>query len=256
MVAAKGGQRVGYCRVSSADQNAVRQLDGIQIDERFEDKASGKDTNRPALQAALKHVRRGDVLVVHSMDRLARNLSDLLALVKELTSKGVAVEFFKEKLAFTGDDSPTSKLMLAVMGGAAEFERDMIRARQREGIDAAKARGKHLGHVAALTPVQVQELRQRVAANETRQRSPRYSASAVRACTTTWWSNTPPIALSACPGFAGDTEGQTIRSCACSSERRQSMPAPRRQPTDGMQDEHVRSRRGSTDCTALRLSRS
>ena len=98
------------------------------------------------------------------MDRLARSLSDLLGLVKELTGRGVAVEFVKESLSFTGDDSPASKLILAVMGGAAEFERDMIRARQREGIAAARARGKHLGRVAILKPAQAEELRQRVAA--------------------------------------------------------------------------------------------
>jgi DNA invertase Pin-like site-specific DNA recombinase len=166
MVAAKGGQRVGYIRVSSADQKTARQLDGVAVDERFEDKASGKDVHRPALQAALRHLRKGDVLVVHSMDRLARSLADLLALVKELTEKKVAVEFVKESLVFTGDDAPASKLMLAVMGAAAEFERDMIRARQREGIDAAKSRGQHLGRKAILKPPQVKELRKRVAAGE------------------------------------------------------------------------------------------
>jgi DNA invertase Pin-like site-specific DNA recombinase len=162
----KGGQRVGYKRVSSVDQSNVRQLDGVPVDEVFEDKASGKDVKRPGLERALKHVRKGDVLVIHSMDRLARNLSDLLALVKDLTGRGVSVEFIKESLTFTGDDSPASKLMLAVMGGAAEFERDMIRARQREGIAIAKAKGKHLGRAASLTPAQAQELRQRVAAGE------------------------------------------------------------------------------------------
>jgi DNA invertase Pin-like site-specific DNA recombinase len=166
LVAAKGGQRVGYVRVSSVDQNTARQLDGVPVDERFEEKASGKDTNRPALQAALRHVRKGDVLVVHSMDRLARSLSDLLALVKGLTERGVAVEFVKENLTFTGDDTPIAKMMLGVMGSAAEFERDMIRARQREGIAAAKARGKHLGRAAILKPAQAKELRRRVAAGE------------------------------------------------------------------------------------------
>src|SRR5580698_4158526 len=103
MVAAKkGGQRVGYIRVSRVDQNTVRQLDGVEVDEKFTDKASGKDTHRPQLQAALQHVRRGDVLVVHSMDRLARSLGDLLKLVKELTERGVAVEFVKNNLVFTG----------------------------------------------------------------------------------------------------------------------------------------------------------
>jgi DNA invertase Pin-like site-specific DNA recombinase len=166
MVAAKGGQRVGYIRVSSADQNTVRQLDGVPIDERFEDKASGKDTNRPALQAALRHVRKGDVLVVHSMDRLARNLADLLALVKELTGRGIAVEFVKEQQVFTGDDTPMARLMLGILGSCAEFERDMIRARQREGIDAAKKEGKHLGRASILKPAQINDLRQRVDAGE------------------------------------------------------------------------------------------
>lgn len=166
VAAARGGQRVAYIRVSSVDQNTVRQLDGVPVDEIFTDKASGKDTKRPALQQALKHLRKGDVLVVHSMDRLARNLSDLLGLVKELTGRGISVEFVKENLSFTGDDSPASKLMLAVMGAAAEFERDMIRERQREGIAIAKAKGKHLGRAAILKPAQVKELRKRVAAGE------------------------------------------------------------------------------------------
>lgn len=169
MVAAKkGGQRVGYVRVSSVDQNTERQLDGVEVDERFEDKASGKDTHRPQLQAALKHVRKGDVLVVHSMDRLARSLSDLLALVKELTERGVTIEFVKENLNFTGDDSPMAKLMLSIMGATAEFERSMIRERQREGIAKAKASGKHLGRIAILNPKQVKELQKRVKAGEDR----------------------------------------------------------------------------------------
>ena len=166
VAAAKGGQRVGYIRVSSVDQNTARQLDGVKLDEVFTDKASGKDTKRPQLQAALKHVRKGDVLVTHSMDRLARSLADLLVLVKELNGRGVAVEFVKENLVFTGDDSPMSKLMLAVMGATAEFERDMIRERQREGIAAAKKAGKHLGRIAILKPAQVRELRKRVASGE------------------------------------------------------------------------------------------
>jgi DNA invertase Pin-like site-specific DNA recombinase len=168
VAASKGGQRVGYVRVSSVDQNTERQLDGVPVDETFTDKCSGKDTHRPALQRTLKHVRKGDVLVVHSMDRLARSLGDLLALVKELTHRGVAVEFVKENLSFTGDDTPSSKLMLAIMGAVAEFERSMIRERQREGIAAAKAKGKHLGRVAKLTKAQGKELRKRIAAGENR----------------------------------------------------------------------------------------
>ena len=79
------GQRIGYRRVSTIDQNTARQLDGLSVDKAFEDKASGKDTARPQLQAALDFCREGDTLVVHSMDRLARNLTDLRLLVKRLT---------------------------------------------------------------------------------------------------------------------------------------------------------------------------
>jgi DNA invertase Pin-like site-specific DNA recombinase len=82
------GPRIGYIRVSSLDQNAERQLDGIRLDKVFTDKASGKDTNRPQLQAAVNHVRAGDTLVVHSMDRLARNVEDMLRLVREMKGPG------------------------------------------------------------------------------------------------------------------------------------------------------------------------
>lgn len=163
MVAARrGGKRIGYVRVSSVDQNTVRQLDGIQVDKTFTDKASGKDTNRPQLQAALDYLRDGDVLVVHSMDRLARNISDLLHTVQTLNDRGVVVEFVKESLTFTGDDSPMSKLMLTIMGGVAEFERAMIRERQLEGIAKAKQAGKYRGRQSTMTGAQVQAIRERV----------------------------------------------------------------------------------------------
>jgi DNA invertase Pin-like site-specific DNA recombinase len=103
------GQRIGYRRVSTIDQNTARQLDGILIDKVFEDKASGKNTARPQLQAALEFCREGGALVVHSMDRLARNLTDLRLLVKELTNRGVAVQFIKESLTFTGEDLSRSR---------------------------------------------------------------------------------------------------------------------------------------------------
>jgi DNA invertase Pin-like site-specific DNA recombinase len=167
MVAAKrGGKRVGYIRVSSVDQNTERQLDGIHLDKTFTDKASGKDTQRPKLQLALDYLREGDVLVVHSIDRLARNLSDLLRIVTDLNGRGVAVEFFKEHLEFTGDESPMSHLMLSIIGACAQFERSMIRERQREGIAVAKGKGVYTGRKAALTPEEAQELRKRVAAGE------------------------------------------------------------------------------------------
>ena len=130
--ARRGGKRIGYVRVSSVDQNELRQLDGVQLDKKFTDKASGKDTKRPQLQAALEYLRDGDVLVVHSMDRLARNLDDLRRMVTELTGRGVVVEFVKENLTFTSEDNAMSKLLLSVMGAFAEFERALIKERQRE----------------------------------------------------------------------------------------------------------------------------
>ena len=167
MVAARrGSKRIGYIRVSSVDQNAVRQLDGVELDKVFTDKASGKDTNRPQLKAALDYLRDGDVLVVHSMDRLARSLADLLQLVEVLNKRGVVVEFVKEGLVFTGDDSPTSRLMLGIMGSVAQFERQIGRQRQLEGILKAKQAGKYRGRQSTMTATQIKAIRDRVAAGE------------------------------------------------------------------------------------------
>jgi DNA invertase Pin-like site-specific DNA recombinase len=158
--------RVGYIRVSSVDQNTVRQLDGIDLERTFTDTASGKDTARPKLDELLAFVRDGDTVIVHSMDRLARNLDDLRRLVRMLTGKGVRVEFVKENLTFTGEDSPLATLLLSVMGAFAEFERSLILERQREGIAAAKHRGVYTGRKPALTAEQARQLRERVAAGE------------------------------------------------------------------------------------------
>lgn len=160
------GQRVGYKRVSTIDQTTARQLDGVPLDKCFEDKASGKDTDRPQLQSALEFVREGDTLVVHSMDRLARNLTDLRAVVNKLTAKGVKVEFLKEHLTFTGEDSPMSNLLLSMLGAVAEFERALIRERQREGIKIAKSAGVYKGRKPSLNPGQVEELMRRVLAGD------------------------------------------------------------------------------------------
>ncbi|MFA7441580.1 MAG: recombinase family protein [Sphingomonadaceae bacterium] len=160
------GQRIGYIRVSSYDQNVDRQLDGSEVDRIFTDKASGKDVKRPQLEAMLAFVREGDTLVVHSMDRLARNLDDLRRLVQSLTAHGVKIEFVKEHLLFTGEDSPMATLMLSVMGAFAEFERALIRERQREGIALAKQRGAYRGRKKALNDEKVAELKQRVATGE------------------------------------------------------------------------------------------
>jgi DNA invertase Pin-like site-specific DNA recombinase len=164
--ARRHSKRVGYIRVSTLDQNTERQLDGQDLDKVFTDKASGKDTKRPQLQAALDYLREGDTLIVHSMDRLARNLDDLRRIVLGLTSKGVLVEFVKERLTFTGEDSAMSHLLLSVMGAFAEFERSLIRERQREGIALAKKAGVYKGRKPSLTEEQAQQLRARITAGE------------------------------------------------------------------------------------------
>ena len=149
------GQRIGYIRVSTVYQNTDRQLEGLSLDKTFTEKASAKDTHRPKLQELIQFVRAGDTVVVHSMDRLARNLDDLRSIVKTLTSKGVAVEFSIEQLTFTSDESPMANLLLSVMGAFAEFERSLLRERQREGIALAKDRGSYKGRKRELSPEQV-----------------------------------------------------------------------------------------------------
>jgi len=153
------GQRIGYVRVSTLDQNLDRQLDGVAVERTFTDHASGKDTVRPQLDALLHFARDGDTVVVHSMDRLARNLDDLRRMVRALTGRGIRVEFVKEGLTFTGEGAPMATLLLSVMGAFAEFERALIRERQREGIALAKQRGVYRGRKKALSAEAVTELR-------------------------------------------------------------------------------------------------
>ena len=144
-------QQVGYIRVSSVDQNTDRQLCGVELDKTFEDRCSGGTRKRPELTRCLEHLREGDVLHVHSIDRLARNLADLLKLVTDLTGKGVAVHFHKEALNFTGEANPMQDLQLSIMGAVAQFEKSMINERQREGIAQAKAKGKAFGRPSIVT---------------------------------------------------------------------------------------------------------
>lgn len=175
------GQRIGYRRVSTVDQSTDRQLADTPVDKVFTDKASGKSTDgRPELARAIDYVRDGDTLVVHSMDRLARNIVDLHQIVDALTKGGtlvingktvecgggVAVQFLKEARTFTGDDGSEAQLMLGILGSVAQFERAIIRERQREGIAIAKAAGKYKGGQPKLTGDQVDELRRRKDAGE------------------------------------------------------------------------------------------
>ena len=157
------GKIIGYVRVSSFDQNEERQLEALKADKIFIDKVSGKSMDRPQLMALIDYVRDGDTVVVHSLDRLARNLEDLRKIIQTLNSKEVKVQFLKENLVFTGDDSPMSTLLLSVMGAFAEFERALIKERQREGIELAKKQGAYKGRKKSLNEEQLQFLKNEIA---------------------------------------------------------------------------------------------
>jgi DNA invertase Pin-like site-specific DNA recombinase len=161
-------QNVGYIRVSSLDQNFSRQLDGLEIDRVFEEKQSGKNIkDRPVLFECLKYIRHGDTLHVHSMDRLARNLKDLLALVEEINNKGVSVVFHKESMTFHPDNKDAfATLMLSVIGACAEFERAIIKERQREGISIALKKGIRFGAEKKLSAAQISEIKTRIGERE------------------------------------------------------------------------------------------
>lgn len=169
------GKRIGYVRVSSADQNDARQLEGLTLDKTFADKASGKDTNRPQLQAMLEFVREGDHIVVHSMDRLSRSLRDLQEMVERLTGKGITVSFVKESLTFeppaVGADAHKtaySTLMLQLLGAVSQFERSLIKERQREGIAIAKTKKLYKGRKPALDKPAIADLKRMAAGGATK----------------------------------------------------------------------------------------
>ena len=162
------GQTVGYVRVSSFEQNESRQLEGMELDRVFLDKASGKNIQRPQLEALMKFVREGDTVICHSMDRLGRNLVDLRKTVGELTSRKIGVRFIKENLTLTGDDSPMATLLLNMMGSFAEFEVAWSRERQREGIELAKRDGVYKGRKRLLTQDRAAELTRRLGLGESK----------------------------------------------------------------------------------------
>lgn len=137
--------RIGYIRVSTQEQNTVRQevlMEQLGVDQVFIDRTSGKNTHRPELQVMLDFIRQGDVVIVESISRFARNTRDLLELVEQLTAKGV--EFVSQKEAID-TSTPTGKFMLTIFGAVAELEREYILQRQREGIAIAKANGVYKG---------------------------------------------------------------------------------------------------------------
>jgi DNA invertase Pin-like site-specific DNA recombinase len=152
---------VGYRRVSTVDQNFDRQDLGA-VDKLFEEKLSGKNAkDRPALNSMLDWVREGDSVLVHSIDRLARDLRDLQTIIQTLNDKGVSITFRSENLTFSASsDDAFAKLQLQMMGAFAEFERNIIRKRQAEGIAKAKARGAYNGRPKTVDDAKVKELKE------------------------------------------------------------------------------------------------
>ena len=151
-------QQIGYMRVSSVDQNTLRQLDNMELDEVFTDKCSGNTIERPELKRLIKYARAVDTVHVHSIDRMARNVGDLIEIVKTLNAKGVSVKFYQEQLLFAADNSnPMSELMLNLLGSVYQFERSMLLERQKQGIAKAKAAGKYKGRPKSIDPVPIIE---------------------------------------------------------------------------------------------------
>ena len=150
---------VGYRRVSSASQSLDRQeLEGC--DKVFEEKITGAKRDRPELNRMLDYIRDGDEVHVHSIDRLARDLRDLQSIIEQINDKDATITFIKEKLTFkpSAQADPFAKLQLHLMGAFAEFERSIIRERQREGIARAKERGVYAGRKASIDVEKVKSL--------------------------------------------------------------------------------------------------
>lgn len=154
------GKRIGYIRVSTTDQNPERQLEGIPLDKRFVDYASGSTMNRPQLEMLIEYAREDDLIIVHSMDRLARNVKDLRQIIDLFISKGVKIQFLKESLIFSDDKNAMSNLLLMVIGSIAEFEHSLIKERQAEGIKLAMRAGKYRGRKRKMTEEKITTLNQ------------------------------------------------------------------------------------------------
>ena len=150
-----------YKRVSTVGQNVDRQLHGEMFDREFAEKVSGKDTNRPELQSMLSVLRANDEVHVHELARLARNTKDLLSVVEKVLEKGASIKFHKENLHFVAgkDRPPIQDLMLSLLGAIAQFERDLILERQREGIALAKLRGAYKGRQSRFTAEEIVRLK-------------------------------------------------------------------------------------------------
>ena len=143
---------IAYVRVSTEEQNEARQLEALKkydIEKWFTEKVSGKNTNRPQLQAMIEFAREGDTIYIHDFSRLARSTKDLLDIVEQMTAKGIHLVSNKESI---NTSTPQGKLMLTMIGAIYEFERTNMLERQREGIDIAKSKGVYKGRKAVEVP--------------------------------------------------------------------------------------------------------
>ena len=149
-----------YIRVSTVIQNTFRQLVDVPCDRLYEDKLSGKDTNRPQFQLMMNNLRSGDVINIHSLDRVGRNTKDILEIVQQIKDKGCVINFHKENLKFDGTKTDMySELLLTILAGFSEFERNIILERQREGIAIAKEKGVYKGRKSKLSKEQVNTMK-------------------------------------------------------------------------------------------------
>ncbi len=153
--------RFCYKRVSTIEQNLDRQLHGYEFDREFVEKISGKDVNRPELQSLLSVLRSGDEVHVHELSRLASNTKDLLNVVEHVLEAGASIKFHKENLHFVAgkDRPPVQDLMLSLLSAIAQFERDLLLERQREGIALAKLRGAYRGRQSRFDSLDVQKIK-------------------------------------------------------------------------------------------------
>lgn len=152
------GEKIGYIRISSADQNEARQeelMSRLGVDRVFIDKTSGKDTNRPEFKKMMDHIREGDTLIVESYSRLSRSTVDLIKTVEKLNEKGVHFISQKEKI---DTSTPQGRMMMTIFAGIYQFERETLLERQREGVEIAKKEGKYRGRAPVTVPKKEFEL--------------------------------------------------------------------------------------------------
>ena len=169
------GKKIAYIRVSSEGQNTSRQdqhIEELKVDKIFTEKVSGKNIqDRPQFQLMLDYAREDDQIYCADLSRWGRSLMDIKSSITSLTKRGVTVTFLKENLTFSGNDDPMSNLLLGILSSLSEWERAVIKSRQMEGVKIAKEKGiykERCGRKPKLTEQQILEVKQRLAAGETK----------------------------------------------------------------------------------------